>query len=329
MANPIHALYPSQEARLAFGRTLTLWLERGGWSHDIPLRWGKAADFPAVADSTFNKLQRGKIEQPYPVTFIQLGLMNARLASGDYGAIEDMALLARISRQKPITHEDGDLWLATDFFAHFIGEEQAPIWARQRPLPTEQQASAASEAVVEQFRAIARRHGLSLLLAWQSLASQVAAHRPRPLNGDELEVLRSVLSGWHVWTPGQLQDLIDVEGVMRAELALSSWARSLEQGQGKAPSQEPAEPPDLAKAKDLPKAKGPGRSANTAKAAPKDHGKPPVAALTKPRTKTATGASLQESSRPKEQGTGQGEAPLPTPASALPPLSAPVRTQIS
>ena len=68
MANPIHALYPPQQARLAFGRTLTLWLERGGWSHDIPLRWGKAADFPAVADSTFNKLQRGKIEQPYPVT---------------------------------------------------------------------------------------------------------------------------------------------------------------------------------------------------------------------------------------------------------------------
>ncbi len=228
MANPIHALYPSQDARLAFGRTLTLWLERGGWSHDIPLRWGKAADFPAVADSTFNKLQRGKIEQPYPVTFIQLGLMNARLAARDYGAIEDLALLARIARQKPITHEDGDLWLATDFFAHFIGEEPAPAWARQRPLPTEQEATARSNGASEQFRSLAGAHGLSLPEAWHGLAAHVASMRPRPLTGEELEVLRTVLSGWHLWTPQQLQALVDVEGVMRAELALSSWAKSLD-----------------------------------------------------------------------------------------------------
>ena len=230
MANPIHALYPPQQARLAFGRTLTLWLERGGWSHDIPLRWGKAADFPAVADSTFNKLQRGKIEQPYPVTFIQLGLMNARLAKGDYGPIEDQALKERIARQKPITHEDGDLWVATDFFAHFIGEEPAPAWARQRPLPSEQEATEASNRASEQFRSLADAHELSLPQAWHGLAAHVASMRPRPLTGEELEVLRTVLSGWHLWSPQQLQALIDVEGVMRADLALSSWAKALEQG---------------------------------------------------------------------------------------------------
>jgi len=239
MANPIHALYPPQEARLAFGRTLTLWLERGGWSHDIPLRWGKAADFPAVADSTFNKLQRGKIEQPYPVTFIQLGLMNARLAKGDYGPIEDLALRERIARQKPITHEDGDLWVATDFFAHFIGEEPAPPWARQRPLPSEQEAAARSNGASEQFRFLAGSHELSLPQAWHGLAAHVASMRPRPLTGEELEVLRTVLSGWHLWSPQQLQALVDVEGVMRAELALSSWAMALEQG----PAPVPPEPP--------------------------------------------------------------------------------------
>ena len=239
MANPIHALYPPQEARLAFGRTLTLWLERGGWSHDIPLRWGKAADFPAVADSTFNKLQRGKIEQPYPVTFIQLGLMNARLAKGDYGPIEDQALKERIARQKPITHADGDLWVATDFFAHFIGEEPAPAWARQRPLPSEQEATARSNGASEQFRFLAGSHELSLPQAWHGLAAHVASMRPRPLTGDELEVLRTVLSGWHLWSPQQLQALIDVEGVMRAELALSSWAKALEQGPGSGAPEPP------------------------------------------------------------------------------------------
>ena len=69
--------------------------------------------------------------------------------------------------------------------------------------------------------------------------------RPRPLTGEELEVLRTVLSGWHLWTPQQLQALVDVEGVMRAELALSSWAKALEQG----PASEPPEPPDRIGAK--------------------------------------------------------------------------------
>ena len=276
MANPIHALYPSQDARLAFGRTLTLWLERGGWSHDIPLRWGKAADFPAVADSTFNKLQRGKIEQPYPVTFIQLGLMNARLAKGDYGPIEDQALKERIARQKPITHEDGDLWVATDFFAHFIGEEPAPAWARQRPLPTEQEATARSNGASEQFRSLAGAHGLSLPEAWHGLAAHVASMRPRPLTGEELEVLRTVLSGWHLWSPQQLQALVDVEGVMRAELALSSWAKVLEEG----PTPVPPEPPERVGAK--------------AKAAP-SRAKAAGATATKPATKAKSQAGSKSS----------------------------------
>ena len=288
MANPIHALYPPQEARLAFGRTLTLWLERGGWSHDIPLRWGKAADFPAVADSTFNKLQRGKIEQPYPVTFIQLGLMNSRLAAGDYGPIEDQALKERIARQKPITHEDGDLWVATDFFAHFIGEEPAPAWARQRPLPTEQEASARSNGASEQFRSLAGAHGLSLPEAWHGLAAHVASMRPRPLTGEELEVLRTVLSGWHLWSPQQLQALVDVEGVMRADLALSSWAKALEQG----PAPVPPEPPERIGAK--------------AKAAP-SRAKAAGAIATKPATKPATKAKPQARSKPKPDATSQSK----------------------
>ena len=290
MANPIHALYPPQEARLAFGRTLTLWLERGGWSHDIPLRWGKAADFPTVADSTFNKLQRGKIEQPYPVTFIQLGLMNARLAKGDYGPIEDQALKERIARQKPITHEDGDLWVATDFFAHFIGEEPAPAWARQRPLPTEQEATARSNGASEQFRSLAAAHELSLPQAWHGLAAHVASMRPRPLTGEELEVLRTVLSGWHLWTPQQLQALVDVEGVMRAELALSSWAKVVEEG----PTPVPPEPPDRMGAK--------------AKAAP-SRAKAAGANATKPATKAATKAKPQARSKPKPDATSQSKAP--------------------
>jgi hypothetical protein len=206
---------------------LTLWLERGSWSHDIPLRWGKAAGFPAIADSTFNKLQRGKIEQPYPVTFIQLGLINARLVAQDFTGVDDPVLVARLARQRPILHEDSEPWTATDFFSHFIGEQAAPEWARQRPAPTLEQAVAASAAIADRFREQASATGLPMLEAWRSFAAHVANETPRLLGAEDLEVLRTVLSGWDVWTPDQLQDLTDPDDRLRPDLALDAWAASL------------------------------------------------------------------------------------------------------
>ena len=152
MSSTDNASYPSQSCRDRFGKTLTSWLERAGWSHDTPLRWGKAAQFPTVADSTFNRMQRGKIAQPYPVTFIQFGMMNDRLASRNYGLAEDDPLLPRIARQRAIEHDDGRLWTATDFFSHFIGELEPPAWAKEQPLPTLQQTVEASAEAVERFR---------------------------------------------------------------------------------------------------------------------------------------------------------------------------------
>jgi hypothetical protein len=228
MANPAHAQYPSQDARLAFGRTLTLWMERGGWSHDICQRWGKAAGFVAIADSTFNRLQRGRIEQPYPITFIQLGMINSRLADQDYSGLEDPALAARVAQQRPITHDDGTPWTAADFFAHFIGELEPPAWGRERPLPSLDQAVSSGAAVVELFRATAETHALTLPEAWKGFEDFVASQTPKPLNAEEMELLRSVLSGWITWTPEQLHGLIDLDGDLRPLQALSAWQTSLD-----------------------------------------------------------------------------------------------------
>ncbi len=220
---------PAQEARERFGRTISAWLERAGWSHDIPMRWGKAAGFPCVADSTFNRMQRGKIAQPYPVTFIQFGLMNERLAQKDYGLAKDDPLLPRIARQRAIEHEDGRIWSATDFFSHFIGEQEPPAWAQEQPLPSLEEAVEASAKAVERFRRSAERSGLTLPAAWESLAA-AAARTPGGgmplLNGEELETLRMVLSGWHTWTPEQLRQLLDLDGQLRPLLLLDHWSKT-------------------------------------------------------------------------------------------------------
>ena len=89
-------------------------------------------------------------------------------------------------------------------------------------------------------------------------------------------MLRTVLSGWHLWSPQQLQALIDVEGVMRADLALSSWAKALEQG----PAPVPPEPPERVGAK--------------AKAAP-SRAKAAGATATKPATKAKSQAGSKSS----------------------------------
>lgn len=227
MGHPIHALYPPQSARDRFGMTLSLWLERGGWSHDVPMRWGKAAGFPAVADSTFNRLQNAKIEQPYPITFIQLGLINKRLSDADYGLASDDPLLERLARQRPITHDDGSIWDAMDFFGHFIGEVEAPDWARTRALPSLEEAVEASDQAKRRFQDLAAQHGLALPEAWESFAELVSAQRPPSLSPAELNVLRNVLAGWHVWTPQQLHELTDLDGVMRAGTAVEQWAATL------------------------------------------------------------------------------------------------------
>jgi hypothetical protein len=226
MSKPEQHAYPSQEARDRFGQTITTWVERAGWSHDTPLRWGKAAGFPAVADSTFNRMQRGKIAQPYPMTFIQFGMMNDRLARKDYGLADEHPLLPRIARQRPIEHDDGRLWSATDFFSHFIGELDPPAWAQGQPLPTLEEAVAASTEAMESFKAAAQAAELSLPEAWQSLAALAAAGQGSvlpPLDADELEALRMVLSGWHIWTPEQLSDLRDLDGALRPQGLLDYW----------------------------------------------------------------------------------------------------------
>ena len=224
--NAAHINLPTQEARNRFGETLNAWMERASWSHDIPLRWGKAANFPTVADSTFNRLQRGKIAQPYPVTFIQFGIINDRLARRDYGLSDTDPLLARISRQRPIEHEDGRIWTATDFFSHFIGELDPPSWACEQALPTLEETVAASNEVVAVFKATAEAAELTLPQAWQALAALAAVGQGPvlpPLNSEELETLRMVLSGWHTWTPEQLRELRDLDGALRPMELLNYW----------------------------------------------------------------------------------------------------------
>lgn len=212
---------PSPEARLVFGRTLQAWCRRAGWGHDLCMKWGKAAGFPSVADSTFNRLQNGKIEQPFPITFLHFGILNGRIATRDYGLPESHPLVARLRRQEPITATDHTPWRASEFFSHFIGELEPPSWALQPSLLSLEQAVQLSAAAAERFRVKASERALAPVQAWQSF--QLVA--TGLLSGDELAVMRDVLAGWATWTPEQLRELDDGQGELRCNTALDAWLR--------------------------------------------------------------------------------------------------------
>lgn len=211
------ALYPSPEARARFGRTLTAWCNRNGWVHSTLQDWGHEAGFPAVRDSSFNKLQNGKTEQPSPLTFIQLELANERVARGDYNGVADRRLKDRLLGSEPITDDQGRPWRAAEFFAHFVGQLDAPDWADfPKPLGAEELATLSAEHRAT-FETIVKAKGLTPPVAWKQLERHCKAMTP-----SQRDLLRNVLSGWHEWTAQEWSDLA-ADGSDPVADALGAW----------------------------------------------------------------------------------------------------------
>lgn len=212
--------HPSLDARRRFGRTLTAWANRNGWIHSTLHDWGEQADFPSVKDSTFNRLQNAKIEQPQPLTFIQLALANARIAESNYSGVSDRQLKDRLKGSEPIADEQGRPWGAMEFFGHFVGELEPPDWAeRPQPLSAEE-AQTLSRQHQEQFEAAAKAKGLSPAVAWKQLEKHCQG-----LNGQQKDLLRNVLSGWHEWMPSEWESIC-LDGEDPIVNALAAWEKS-------------------------------------------------------------------------------------------------------
>jgi len=194
--------HPPLAMRQRFGRTLTAWCNRNGWIHSTLHEWGEQAGFPAVRDSSFNKLQNARTEQPQPLTFIQLALANARVAKGDYSSVSDRRLKDRLKDSEPICDSNGQPWRATEFFSHFIGELDAPEWLQQLDPLTATEAQALTLDHRKSFAAVAEAKGLSPAVAWKQLEQHCDA-----FSAAQRDLLRNVLSGWHEWTPEEWETM--------------------------------------------------------------------------------------------------------------------------
>lgn len=209
--------HPPLAARQRFGRTLTAWSNRNGWIHSTLQDWGHQAGFPAVRDSSFNRLQNAKTEQPSPLTFIQLAIANARVAAADYSGISDRQLKDRIKDSEAITYASGKPWGAMEFFGHFVGELEAPEWANLPEPLSDAEAVQLSEQHQQRFEAIAQAKGISPAVAWRQLEAFCNG-----MSSGQRDLLRNVLSGWHQWTPSEWEAMSS-NGTDSVANALAAW----------------------------------------------------------------------------------------------------------
>ena len=218
MADSDRAKFPGQAARDRFARTLHIWRVRAGWAHDTLDRWGEAAGFTRVRNSVFSKLERGLTDQPLPLTFIQLGIANDRLARKDYGVLTDRKLRDLVQAQEPITDEQGNPWTETDFFGHFCGTIAAPPWADVPELMS----PAEAERISLQQREMFTKYAQDLMLPPPQAFDQLESHC-KGMSPEQVATFKQVLGGWHIWTPEEMGELTDGAGKNAAVQALLSW----------------------------------------------------------------------------------------------------------
>ena len=211
--------YPSDEERHQFGFTLTCWCNRNGWVHSTLSEWGFASGFPSVRDSTFNRLQNGKINQPAPLTFIQLGLANQRVAAQDFSGVTDRQLKDRLVDSEPICHEDGTPWDGMHFFGHFIGIIQPPSWAKPVQLLSAERCLEIGDEQRAKFKEICDRLGIRQGEGWKSFEGYCTV-----LTKGQRDKLHHILCGWDDWTPEEISGLCLIEDRCPVEMALEEWA---------------------------------------------------------------------------------------------------------
>lgn len=113
-----------QNSANEFGRTLLAWRRQNSWTQYTIGKWAKCAGFKFPSFGNLSAFEHGKNLHLRPITFIQFGELNSRLAnieSQDLLEIKDKDLRTVIKKSKPIVSPTGVAWCEQNFFAHFIG----------------------------------------------------------------------------------------------------------------------------------------------------------------------------------------------------------------
>jgi len=213
-----------QAHRDGFGRAITLWMKRNGWSQQTLHDWSLALGLVGGCwNSQASLLQRGKLD-PKPQFWVALGNLNRSVAEQNLSVITSRSLRDRLTDCSPFLTADERIASGADFFAMFIGEKPLPEEFAQPAAVsiTDEEAKQISEACRRTFRQIAQDQMLNPREAWEALAPYCTALSPA-----ERDSFRKVLAGWADWS-GEEATALSVPGQEgRPTQALASWANGL------------------------------------------------------------------------------------------------------
>lgn len=210
------AVIPAEQQRNRenFGRAITVWMRRNGWSqqtfHDLAV----AAETEGPWNSQISLLQRGRLDCK-SMFFVSLARFNLTVAAQAFPSGCTRQLRDRLTGAEPFRNAKGEVAIAMDFYAMFVGDAPIPDEYLAAQGFTDDEATDISEAMRKAFRSRAKELMLSPAEAMDDLESVLQA---TPLRKADIAQLREVLSGWGDYTAGELHETYDP-----VKRGLSSW----------------------------------------------------------------------------------------------------------
>lgn len=122
-----------QQGAINFGKTLIAWRKRNRWTQYTIEEYAQSVGFDFPGPGHLSAIENGRSPHLRPETFLSFADLNNRLymqSSADLAKIQDPNTRRIIEISIPIETFACGIWEARHFFAHFVGELEAPpdLW---------------------------------------------------------------------------------------------------------------------------------------------------------------------------------------------------------
>jgi hypothetical protein len=187
---------------LTFALTLKRWFKQNGWPQKITDDWAKD---PGINNphgpwaSQMCGAMKADGYNPKADFFLSLGTFNRFVFDQQLITIQDTKLRDRLTDAKALLLESGEPYGASDFWSLYAGLLAAPGDLTEEEF-TQEDCDLWVATMRDNFRKVSLKYLVSRPEAWELLVDEIkkqAAFKDHPLPIDDIDWLKSVLSGLH------------------------------------------------------------------------------------------------------------------------------------
>ena len=189
---------------LAFALTLKRWFKLNDWPQKITDDWAKD---PGVNNphgpwaSQMCGAMKADGYNPKAGFFLSLGTFNRFVFEQQLTSVQDTKLRERLSDAKALLLDNGEPYGGAEFWSLYAGLLESPeeLSSPDRGL-TQEDCDLWTATMRDNFRKISLKYLVSRPEAWELLLDEIkkqASYKDHPLSVDDIDWLKSVLSGLH------------------------------------------------------------------------------------------------------------------------------------